>query len=328
MAMGQALSEQSYEELILGLLADAPDDYLPAEALCGKLGLTQPAVFRQIDRLRAKGYRIDLRHTRGYRLIEVPDRLTALEIGPLLSTNELGRVVHAFEEVGSTNDVARGMAEEGAPHGTLVIAEHQTGGRGRHGRAWHSGSGENLTFSLVLRPSLPPKGAAEITLVAAVALVAELRAAGFSAAIKWPNDVLVGGLKVCGFLSEMSAEEGRLRFLVLGVGLNVNAARFPPELAGRATSLRLVRGEPLPRALLLAAILGSLEGWLDVHAMEGFGPVRERTREWSATLGNEVRIEEAGRIVSGLAEDIDESGALLVRNASGAVERVWAGDVS
>jgi BirA family biotin operon repressor/biotin-[acetyl-CoA-carboxylase] ligase len=326
--MGQALSEQGYEELILGLLADAPDDYLPADALCGKLGLTQPAVFRQIDSLRAKGYRIDLRHARGYRLIEVPDRLTALEIGPLLSTNDLGRMVYAFDEVASTNDVARALAEEGAAHGTLVIAERQTQGRGRHGRRWVSAPGENLTFSLVLRPPLSPSRASEITLVAAVALVAELRAAGFAAAIKWPNDLLVGDFKVGGFLSEMSADEGRLRFLVLGVGLNVNASHFPEELTSRASSLRLVRGEPLPRALLLAAILGSLEGWLDVHAIEGFAPIRERAREWSATLGREVRIEEAGRVVSGLATDIDESGALLIRNSAGAIDRVWAGDVS
>jgi BirA family biotin operon repressor/biotin-[acetyl-CoA-carboxylase] ligase len=197
--MGQALSEQGYEELILGLLADAPDDYLSADALCGKLGLTQPAVFRQIDNLRAKGYRIDLRHARGYRLIEVPDRLTTLEIGPLLSTSEIGRTIHAFDEVNSTNDVARGLGEEGVAHGTLVIAERQTQGRGRHGRRWVSDPGENLTFSLVLRPQLSPSRAAEITMVAAVALVAELRAAGFAAAIKWPNDVLVGAFKVGGF---------------------------------------------------------------------------------------------------------------------------------
>ncbi len=326
--MGESLSEQGYEELILGLLADAPDDYLAADALCGKLGLTQPAMFRQIDSLRAKGYRIDLRHARGYRLIAVPDRLTELEIGPLLSTNDIGRVVCAFEEVVSTNDIARQLAEDGAPHGTLVIAESQTHGRGRHGRRWVSRAGENLTFSLVLRPELSPNRAAETTLVAAVAAVAELRAAGFDAAVKWPNDLLVNGRKVGGFLCEMSAEEGRLRFLVLGVGINVNATEFSPELESRATSLRLARGEPIPRALLLAAILGSLEGWLDVHGTEGFGPIRERTREWSATLGQQVRIDEAGRVVAGLAVDIDESGALLVRNAAGETERIWAGDIS
>jgi BirA family biotin operon repressor/biotin-[acetyl-CoA-carboxylase] ligase len=314
--------------LILGLLADAPDDYLSADALCGKLGLSQPAVFREIGNLRSKGYRIDLKPLLGYRLVEVPDRLTALELGPLLNTSELGRSIHAFDEVGSTNDVARELAEAGAAHGTLVIAEKQTAGRGRHGRSWTSEAHQNLTFSLVLRPQLAPSRAAEVTLVAAVAIASELRAAGFPVAIKWPNDLLIEGRKVAGFLCETSTQEGRLRHLVLGVGLNVNAMGFGPELGDRATSLRLVRGEPLPRALLLAALLGSLEGWLDAHAVEGFSSVRDRAREWSATLGREVVIDEAGRRISGLATDIDDAGALLVRTAAGEVERVWAGDVN
>jgi BirA family transcriptional regulator, biotin operon repressor / biotin---[acetyl-CoA-carboxylase] ligase len=327
-ALEPSFNEQGYEELILGLLADAPDDYLQPDALCGKLGLSHPVVFRQIGSLRSKGYRIDLRPLLGYRLVEVPDRLTSLELGPLLNTNELGRTVHAFEEVTSTNDVAQKLAEEDAPHGTLVIAEQQTNGRGRHGRSWASEPRENLTFSLVLRPQLPVGRAAELTLVAAVAIAKELRGAGFPVAVKWPNDLLIEGRKVAGFLSEMSAEEGRLRYLVLGIGLNVNARSFAPELSDRATSLRQERGEPLPRALLLAALLGSLESSLDVHAAEGFSSTRALAREWSATLGREVRIEEAGRVVAGLATDIDESGALLVRAASGAIERVWAGDVS
>jgi BirA family transcriptional regulator, biotin operon repressor / biotin---[acetyl-CoA-carboxylase] ligase len=326
-SMEQTISEQEYEELILGLLADAPDDYLPADALCGKLGLSHPAVFRQIGKLRGMGYRIDLKPLLGYRLVEVPDRLTSLELGPLLNTSELGISIHAFEEVTSTNDVARDLAETDAPHGTLVIAERQTRGRGRHGRSWASEPRENLTFSLVLRPQLPVGRAPELTLVAAVAIASELRAAGFPVAIKWPNDLLIEGHKVGGLLAEMSAEEGRLRYLVLGVGLNVNARGFAPDLSDRVTSLRLSRGEPLPRALLLAALLGSLEGWLEVHAAEGFAGVRARAREWSATLGREVRIEEGGRVVTGLATDIDDSGALLVRSASGLVERVWAGDI-
>ncbi|ABC82158.1 biotin--[acetyl-CoA-carboxylase] ligase [Anaeromyxobacter dehalogenans] len=315
-------------ELVLAFLAEAGDEVVSGEAISDKLGLTRAAVWKHVNALRARGYRIDAVPARGYRLAEVPDRLTALELRPLLNTHDLGQVLHAHEELASTNDRARELAEEGAVHGEVVIAERQTAGRGRRGRAWISPPRKNLYFSVVLRPDLPPARAPEITLVASLAVCDALRQAGVDAGIKWPNDVLAGGRKIAGILTELAAEQDRVHWMVVGVGVNVNAGAddFPDDLRGEATSVLLERGEPAPRALFAAACLTALEGWLDVHEERGFAPIREAWRERSVTLGREVRVAVDGGELAGTAEDIDEAGALLVRTASG-LERVLAGDV-
>jgi BirA family biotin operon repressor/biotin-[acetyl-CoA-carboxylase] ligase len=175
---------------------------------------------------------------------------------------------------------------------------------------------------------LPPHRATELTLLASVALCEAAREAGVEAAIKWPNDLLVGGRKVAGILTEMAADPDRVQWVVIGMGVNLNAAAadLPPELRDDATSLAAARGGPLPRALFTAALLGRLETWLDLHAAEGFAPVRERWRALSATLGREVRVATGDGDVVGVATDIDDTGALIVRGPAG-FARVVAGDV-
>jgi BirA family biotin operon repressor/biotin-[acetyl-CoA-carboxylase] ligase len=319
---------QPSEELVLAFLAEAGDEYVSGEAISDKLGLTRAAVWKHVESLRAHGYRIDALPARGYRLVEVPDRLTPLELRPLLNTHDLGQELHWYEELGSTNDRAKELAEEGAEHGEVVIAEAQTAGRGRRGRSWVSPPRKNLYFSVVLRPELPPARAPELTLVASVALCDALRLAGVEAGIKWPNDLLASGRKIAGVLTELAAEPDRVHWAVLGAGVNVNARRedFPEELRDEATSVLIERGQPAPRALLAAACFTALEDWLDRHAEEGFGPVREAWRARTVTLGREVVVKADGREIAGTAEDIDETGALLVRGPAG-LERVLAGDV-
>jgi BirA family transcriptional regulator, biotin operon repressor / biotin---[acetyl-CoA-carboxylase] ligase len=316
------------EELVLAFLAEAGDEYVSGEAISDKLGLTRAAVWKHVEALRGLGYRIDAIPARGYRLAEVPDRLTALELRPLLNTHDLGQVLHAFDEVDSTSDRAKALAEEGAAHGEVVIAERQTSGRGRRGRPWVSPPGRNVYLSAILRPDLPPSRAPELTLVASLAVCDALRQAGVAAGIKWPNDVLVGERKIAGILLELAAEPERVHWLVLGVGVNVNARAedFPEELRGEATSILIERGEPAPRALFVAALLTGLEAWVDVHDEQGFAPIRDAWRARSVTLGREVSVRADERELVGTAEDIDEQGALLVRDRSG-VHRILAGDV-
>jgi BirA family biotin operon repressor/biotin-[acetyl-CoA-carboxylase] ligase len=317
------------EELVLAFLAEAGDEFVSGEAISDKLGLSRAAVWKHVNALRSQGYRIEAVPARGYRLIEIPDRLGELEVRPLLNTHDVGQALHWYEEVGSTNDVAKELADDGALHGEVVIAERQSAGRGRRGRSWSSPPRKNLYLSVVLRPDLPPARAPEVTLLAAVAVCQAVRRAGVtSAAIKWPNDVLVSGRKLAGVLTEMAAEVERVQWLVVGIGVNVNAAAgdFPEELRELATSLLIERGAPVPRALFAAALLTALEEWLDRHAAEGFAPVRTAWREMSDTLGREVRVRVGPADLVGLAEDVDETGALLVRTASG-LERVVAGDV-
>ena len=321
-------AEAGSEELVLAFLAEAGDEFVSGEAISDKLGLSRAAVWKHVNALRRHGYRIDAVAARGYRLREIPDRLTALELRPLLATHDLGQVLHCHEELASTNDFAKMLAEEGAAHGEAVIAERQTAGRGRRGRAWLSPPLKNLYLSVVLRPDLPPHRASELTLVASVALCEVIREAGVAAGIKWPNDILVGARKVAGILTEMAAEPDAVHWVVLGVGVNLNARPedFPDDLRSRVTSLAAERGQPVPRALFAAALLTRLEEWIDRHADEGFEPVRNAWRELSVTLGRRLEAQADGRAVEGVAEDVDASGALLLRTATGVV-RIVAGDV-
>ncbi len=321
-------SQPGSEEVVLSFLAESGDEFVSGEAISDKLGLSRAAVWKHVNALRAQGYRIDAIPARGYRLVEIPDRLRELELRPLLNTHDIGNVLHWFEEVGSTNDVARQLAEEGAAHGEVVIAESQTAGRGRRGRPWVSLPRRNVYASIVLRPELPPTRAPELTLVASVAVCQAVRQGGVQGSIKWPNDVLSRGRKLAGILTEMGSDMDQVQWIVLGVGVNVNAGPedFPPELREVATSLAIERGAPLPRALFAAALLTALEEWLDIHAVEGFAPIREAWRSMSDTLGREVRIRTGDEEIVGTAEDIDEVGALLVRTGAG-LRRVLSGDV-
>lgn len=322
------LEPQNSEELVLAFLAEAADEFVSGEAISDKLGLTRAAVWKHVEALRSHGYRIDAVPARGYRLASVPDRLTALELRPVLNTHDVGQVLHCYDEIGSTNDRAKELADEGAEHGEVVVAESQTAGRGRRGRRWASPPRKNVYLSVVLRPDLPPARAPELTLVASIAVCDALRQAGVGAGIKWPNDVLASGRKIAGVLTELAAEAERVHWVVVGMGVNVNARPedFPEEIRGEATSILIERGQPAPRALFAAACLSALESWFDVHAEEGFGAIRDAWRERNVTLGREVVVAADGREIAGRAEDIDDGGALLVRGPGG-IERVLAGDV-
>nr|WP_286202555.1 biotin--[acetyl-CoA-carboxylase] ligase [Comamonas sp. JC664] len=314
----------------MGFLSErGSDDYTSGEALSSKLGLSRTAVWKHVESLRAKGYRIEAVSARGYRLVSVPDRLTALEVVPLLDTHDLGRTLHHHASLPSTNEKAFRLAQDGAEHGEVVVAEQQTAGKGRRGRVWVSPPGLNLYFSAILRPALPPQRAPELTLVAAVALAEALRDAGANAAIKWPNDVHIDGRKVAGILTELSAEPERVHFVIVGVGVNLNsqAEHFPDELRDTATSLSLALGKPVQRAQFAAALWTRLEEWLDLYLETGFDAVRARWKALSSTLGQDVLVRTDRQELRGRAEDIDPSGALLVRTAEGSLERVLAGDV-
>jgi len=320
--------ETSNEEMILSFLAEGGDEFISGSVLSDKLGLSRTAVWKHVEQLRRLGYRIDAQAARGYRLVEVPDRLTSLELAPLVSTRELGRVLHHFEEITSTNAKAFELAQEGAFAGEVVIAEAQTAGKGRRGRTWVSPPGQNLAFSVVLRPELAPQRASEITLVAAVALAETIREAGIEATIKWPNDIQIEGRKLAGILTELCADTERVQFIVLGIGVNLNSelSDFPAEVAEIATSLRVARGQSVPRALFTAALFTKLEQWLDRWVDDGFEPVRLAWKRLSSTIGQEVLVRGERQELRGIAEDIDADGALMLR-VGDRLERVLAGDV-
>ena len=320
---------QTNEELILAFLSDGGDDFTSGEAISDKLGLSRAAIWKHVESLRQKGYRIEAVPARGYRLVEMPDRLTPLEIAPHLNTRDIGRVIHYRESVTSTNDLAFRLASEGASHGEIVVAEEQTQGKGRRGRSWLSPAGLNLYFSVVLRPDLSPQRAPELTLVAAVAGVDALRALGASAGIKWPNDLMIDSRKVGGILTELSSDPDRIHFAILGMGINLNGARsgFPAEIAATAASVEEAINGKVRRARFAADLWGRLENWLDMHAEEGFGKIRDVWRQSCLTLGQEVAVQTGKEQIVGRAEDIDETGALVISTAEGTKRRILAGDV-
>ena len=314
--------------MILSFLADSDDAYTSGEMLSGKLGLSRSAVWKCIESLRRQGYRIDAAPALGYRLVQIPDRVTPLEISPLLNTEELARTIHFEDTTGSTNEVAFEMANRGALQGTLVLCESQLKGRGRRGRSWASPRGLNFYGSLILRPDIPPSRAPELTLVAAVALGATLIEAGVSAKIKWPNDLQVEGKKIAGILTEMSSESDRVHFVILGIGVNLNATPedFPAELRLITTSVFQDRGQIVPRALFIAALMQKLEDAFKRHQLDGFGPTQEAWEKLSVLRDQPVQVVVGAKPIRGVAQGIDDTGALWIKTSEGPV-RILAGDV-
>lgn len=253
-----------------------------------------------------------------------------VDLDAALRTERFGRVVRGFETCGSTNTEAMAWARDGAPEGALVLTEHQAAGRGRFGRTWHDTSGQSLLFSVVLRPALPPDRLGLVTLAGGLAVteaVADV-AAPADPAIKWPNDVLLGGRKCCGMLLESSLG-GPSPFVVLGIGLNVNQQAFPDEIAERATSLRLETGQLILRTSLLARLLGRLEHWTDQLALGGEDAVRQAFIARMAGLGKPATVRLAGRDqrLEGTVEGVDATGALRLRVGE-TVHILHAGDVT
>lgn len=317
---------------ILEILREHAPGAVSGEDLARRLGLSRTAVWKHIAALRRDGYSIAAAPRSGYRLTgEGPDRLTAEAVQPLLTTAVLGRSFDCLTEVDSTNNRAKDLARAGAPEGTVVSAERQTGGRGRLGRSWYSPHG-GLWFSVILRPDLDliPARAPEATFMVAVAVADALRSyPGLSVGIKWPNDLVVGGRKLGGILTELAAEAERLEWLVVGIGLNVNIEleAFPPALREAAASVSALAGGPVDRARLLAEILQFLERWYRLWLAQGFGPVIAAWRERQECLGRRVRIFTGRGEWCGRALAVDDEGALLVERAPGVVQRVLSGDV-
>ncbi|MCC6848488.1 MAG: biotin--[acetyl-CoA-carboxylase] ligase [Deltaproteobacteria bacterium] len=318
-------------ERILRLLRREP--VVSGEALSDALGISRAAVWKHVEALRAAGYRIDAQRARGYALTSAPDRLLPAEIERHLATERFGRRLACFETIDSTNLRAATLAREDAPEGTLVLAERQTAGRGRLGRSWVSPARVNLYASFVLRPRLAPADGPQLALAAAVAVARALRTlpglAPGRVAIKWPNDCLLDGRKVAGILTEMDAEVDRIRSVVLGIGVNLNASAgaFPAELRDTATSVLLATGARVDRPRFAAALCGTLEAIYDRVVREGFGALAPEWESYSCLTGRVVTVECAGRRRTGTVRGIDAGGRLVLEGSEGEA-RIMAGDVS
>jgi biotin-[acetyl-CoA-carboxylase] ligase BirA-like protein len=247
-----------------------------------------------------------------------------------LQTDFIGKTIRHFREVTSTNDIAKELAAKGAEEGTVVIAETQTQGRGRIGRRWASPTG-GIWFSTVLRPDVTPKDALRLTLTAAVAVAHAIRETlELNAEIKWPNDVLIHGRKVCGILTEMSTRGQTVDFVTLGIGINANVDidTFPENLRASLTSLRTELKREVNRESLLQALLEELENQYKILIQQGFGQILKEWKSLAMFLGSYVEVAVYDEKLSGFATDVDHNGALLIKTQDGRIRKVTSGDVT
>jgi len=302
--------------------------------IAGEIGTSRSEVWRLMQQLRGLGVDVAGHLATGYRLRAVPDLLLPEMIAPLVKgtifATDHEKHLHHYYKVGSTNSEAMAAAAEGAPEGSVFLAEEQLAGRGRGARSWHSARSAGIYCSVILRPPIPPSDALLLSLAAGLAVHAAVTEIMLLPAdLKWPNDLLIGGKKFCGILAEMNAEATQVRHLVVGVGINVNQAKFPAELREIATSLRMETGTEWSRVELCAALLKSLDREYRAllnHGAAARSSVLKRFEENSSSArGCKVRIEE-GDEVEGVTDGLDARGFLQVRTAGG-VRTVLSGTV-
>ncbi|MGG1313430.1 biotin--[acetyl-CoA-carboxylase] ligase [Cohnella laeviribosi] len=316
---------------LLALLEAADRDaYVSGEEISKRLNVSRTAIWKQIRKLEAEGYVIEAVPRLGYRLVGRPSRLTRQEVQTRLQTREFGRHLHLFDSVSSTQDVLRELAEEGAPEGTLVIAEQQTQGRGRMGRVWVSPPGKGVWMSLLLRPQVPLQATPQLTLLAAVALRRAVSAVvPLDIGIKWPNDLLVDGKKISGILLESAAEEERLRYVVVGLGISANLEPedYPEDVASKAVSLKMAAGRPVDRAELIAVTLKEFEELYELYLRDGFEPIRALWEAHSVNLNRKTTLATPRGPIEGIPRGLNDMGGLLVELSDGTLMPVYSAEI-
>ncbi len=305
-------------------------DYISGQELCESFGVSRTAVWKVIKQLQAEGYDIEAITNKGYKLISYPEILSGCELMSRMNTQWAGRKVYFRKECESTNEDAKYLGDEGMDHGSLVVAQTQTGGKGRRGRSWDSPLGTSISMSLLLRPDFAPNQASMLTLLMAIS-VAEVisKSCDLDVMIKWPNDILVNRKKVCGILTEMNAEMDYINYVVIGVGINVNQKELPEELAEIATSLLMEKGERVDRNDLILNIMEYFEYYYDIFVENGDVSAFVELYDGYLINRNEtVRVLDPKGEYTGIAQGINDRGELIVKREDGSIARVYSGEVS
>lgn len=314
---------------ILRLLKEN-DTYISGQQLCEQFQVSRTAIWKVIDQLKKEGYQIEAVRNKGYRLIESPDVMSKAEIDSLVDTKWAGKNVIYYDETDSTNNRAKEAGNNKEPHGTLFVADMQMAGKGRRGRVWKSPSGSSIYMTILLYPDIPPVKAPQLTLIMAIAVAEGIReVTGLETKIKWPNDIVVNGKKICGILTEMSTEIDYINHVVIGIGINVNMESFPEDIAKTATSLRIEAGKEFRRFELIAAIMEHFEKAYEAVCEAGsLEPIMEDYNRLLVNCGRRVRVLEPGHEYDALALGIDKTGELQVECEDGSRKSVFAGEVS
>ncbi|AEY64423.1 biotin--[acetyl-CoA-carboxylase] ligase [Clostridium sp. BNL1100] len=305
------------------------DKYISGEDISKALDVSRTAVWKHINELRKDGYTIESSSKKGYRFLKAPDILDKREID-IPQGQMIGADIQHFEEVDSTNNYAKKIANEGCAHGTVVVADRQTTGRGRIGRQWQSDTSEGIWFSIVLRPELEPENIQVITLAASVAVVEAIKETqGIVCGIKWPNDIILDGRKLGGILTELSAEPGHVNYVVVGIGINANqdSEHFDYEIRQKAISLKMYEGKTVSRSNLLGCILTNFEKIYKSVLLGKNQEIIDRWTEYSVTIGKEVKVAYKDVEYIGTAQSVASDGRLIVQCKDGVTREISAGEI-
>lgn len=314
---------------ILRILRENEGDFVSGEAISRMLDISRATVWKHVQMLQREGFVIEAVTRRGYRLTGSGDILHAALIEPLLTTHALGRNLIFLKSVPSTNGAARELAIKGCRHGTVLLTDGQTEGRGRRGRSWVSMPGKDIAMSIVLHPELDIEFASRYMVATSLGVYRLAKGLGLDPSIKWPNDVLLGGRKFCGVLFELAGDMDSLHTMIAGIGMNINTEEFPENLRETATSLRLSLGRPLPRCEVAASLLNHLEPLYDAcQSGADYAALRQEYLACCGTIGQRVSVTGVRETLEGIAEGVDELGRLLVRTEEGVLHALLAGDVT
>lgn len=306
------------------------DGYLSGQQLCDHFQVSRTAVWKAINQLKEEGYEIEAVRNKGYRIVDIPDRITADAIKSCLETKWMAKNLEYYDEIDSTNNRAKALGEAGGADGTLFVAETQTAGKGRRGRCWQSPAGSSISMSILLRPVMNPSDAPMLTLVMAYAATKALREkTELDIGIKWPNDLVVSGKKISGILTEMSAEIDYINHVVIGVGINVNQDTFPDDIKETASSLKMELGKRIKRSGLIAAVMKNFEKYYEIfQETEDLSGLKELYNSMLVNKDREVKVLEPGNEYKAYAIGINQTGELIVRTPDGKEKEIYAGEVS
>ena len=327
--MGAKLQSEVRKKLLDAFTA-ANEEYVSGQYLADLIGCSRTAVWKHVEELRKHGFQLEAVKRKGYRILTIPENVSADEIRLGLKTKFLGQVIHYEESVDSTQKIAQRLAYEDVPEGTVVIAEEQLLGRGRMERKWHSPKYTGIWMSLILRPKIQIAKAPQLTLITAVAVVQAIEElTGLLPEIKWPNDILIRGKKVTGILTELQAESDRISSIIIGIGMNVNQSKtdFPEELQNIATSLAIGKGEKISRAALIRLVLTNLERLYLLYLEKGFAPVKLLWESYAISIGKNIIARTFTGSIHGKATGITEDGVLMIEDSMGKTHFVYSADI-
>lgn len=316
---------------LIELLSENPTNYISGQYLSEKLNISRSAIWKHMNELKKDGYVIEAKARKGYRIVSFPNKLSENTLVWGLNTKWLGKTIIHKESIPTTQRLAHELALDGAKHGTVVIADEQTEGKGRVDRKWHSEKGQGIWMSIILRPNILPYLAPQLTLLTATVLADVIdRLTEVRPQIKWPNDILINDKKMAGILTEMQAEQDQVLYVIIGIGININHTKddFSDELLTKATSLRIETEKKWDMLPIIQEILETFENKYSNFLEQGFDPVKQDWENYGFRLKERLHIKSGNKEWEGIFLGIAEDGALLARKEDGTIEKVYSAEIS